>query len=148
MCSQQAEKVKSLKLMNQNSAEGSTIEGQWEFGGVERDSSNSFSVPVEHRDQKTLLPIIQKYILPGTTIISDCWKAYSRLSDFDYTHLTVNHSKNFKDPKTGACTDKIVGLWRNAKHRIPHYRRKKTASPGIRQNSCFYRKFDDKVWNQ
>lgn len=94
------------------------------FGGVERHSANYFLVPVDRRDKKTLLPIIRKYILPGSIIISDCWKAYANLDKFDYTHQTVNHSQTFKDPKTGACTNTIEGLWRIAKHRIPHYRRK------------------------
>lgn len=102
---------------------GHHIEGQWVFGGVERDSPNSFLVPVDRRDKETLLPIIQKYILPGSIIISDCWKAYAELQTLNYTHQTVNHSQTFKDPFTGACTNTIEGLWRHAKHRIPHYRR-------------------------
>ena len=35
---------------------------------------------VEHRDEDNLLPIIKKWIKPGTLIISDCWKAYSKLN--------------------------------------------------------------------
>lgn len=93
------------------------------FGGVERDSSNSFLVPVDRRDKETLLPIIQKFILPGSIIVSDCWRAYDALEKLNYTHQTVNHSQTFKDPLTGACTNRIEGLWRHAKHRIPHYRR-------------------------
>jgi len=30
--------------------------------------------------------------LPGTTILSDCWKAYNSLSVEGYLHETVNHS--------------------------------------------------------
>lgn len=72
--------------------------------------------------------------------MSDCWKAYARLGNFDYTHLTVNHSKNFKDPKTGACTNKIEGLWRHAKHRIPQYRRNKKNFTGYLAKFMFLRK--------
>jgi len=49
---------------------------QWFFGGVERGSGRCFLVPVDQRDASTLLPIIQKFIMPGTTIMSDCWAAY------------------------------------------------------------------------
>jgi len=31
-------------------------------------------VPVSNRSRQTLIPIIKQYVLPGTTIVSDCWK--------------------------------------------------------------------------
>lgn len=40
------------------------------FSGVERETGNVFMVPVEKRDRETLIPIIKRYILPQTTIIS------------------------------------------------------------------------------
>lgn len=94
---------------------GHKIEGQWVFGGFERDSGKVFMVPVEKRDRSTLLPLIQTWILPGTEIHSDCWKAYDTLSKEGYEHLKVNHSITFVDPKTGACTNHIEASWRAAK---------------------------------
>ncbi|KAK9707709.1 ISXO2-like transposase domain [Popillia japonica] len=58
---------------------GHRIEGQWVFGGFERGTGRVFMVPVEQRGTNTLLPIIKQWIKPGTTIISDCWKAYDVL---------------------------------------------------------------------
>ena len=34
---------------------GHRVEGQWIFGGIERDSSNVFFVVVEDRSEKTLV---------------------------------------------------------------------------------------------
>ena len=68
----------------------------WVFGGVERDSGKCFFAPVANRSKEVLLDIIKQYILPGTTIYSDCWKAYNTLADEGYIHMTVNHSINFK----------------------------------------------------
>lgn len=80
---------------------GRRVDGCWVFGGVERESGESFFKVVEKRDAETLIPIIQENIREGTTIISDCWKAYSRLESLGYNHLTVNHSKEFVDSDTG-----------------------------------------------
>ena len=57
---------------------GKRVEGQW-IGGVERGSKRSFLVPVPTRSRKCLIPIIKHWILPGTTSISDCWKAYNAI---------------------------------------------------------------------
>jgi hypothetical protein len=46
---------------------------QWMFGGMERGSVHAFLRLVDRRNADTLLPIIQEYVLPGTTIMSDLW---------------------------------------------------------------------------
>ena len=69
---------------------------------------------MEKRDEQTLLLIIQKFIQPGTTIISDCWKAYCNLEKHGYTHRTVNHSIEFVNDD-GDSTNKMEGHWRHAK---------------------------------
>ncbi|KAF0746580.1 DDE Tnp IS1595 domain-containing protein [Aphis craccivora] len=105
--------------------EGHRVEGQWVFGGVERITGKCFLVPVERRDKNTLLELIKQWILPGTLIISDCWKSYDCLKDEGYEHLTVNHSIEFKNPDTGAHTNNVEGMWRHAKGSISQYSRKK-----------------------
>ena len=57
---------------------------------------------------------------PGTTIMSDCWKAYSRLSEEGYLHLTVNHSIEFKSSKE-ACTNNIESTWNAVKKSLPKF---------------------------
>lgn len=99
---------------------GHHVEGQWVFGGIESDSRKCFLVAVEKRDEATLLPIIQKWIEPGTIIISDCWKAYCNLEKYGYTHRTVNHSKEFVN-ENGDSTNKMEGHWRQAKCKLPSF---------------------------
>ena len=70
---------------------------------------------VNKRDRDTLLPIIIQEIEPGLTIHSDEWRAYSTLKNHGFLHQTVNHSKNFIDPHTGAQTQTIECLWRHLK---------------------------------
>ena len=93
---------------------GHRVKGQWVFGGIEETSRKCFLVPVERRNSATLIPIIEKWILPGTTIISDYWKAYDVLSRKDFVHLKVNHSIEFKN-QDGDHANKIEGHCRHAK---------------------------------
>ncbi|GFT30871.1 DDE_Tnp_IS1595 domain-containing protein [Trichonephila clavipes] len=60
---------------------GRRVNGKWVFGGVQRESNKCFFRVVESRTKEELLKVIHEWILPGTTIISDCWKAYDCLSD-------------------------------------------------------------------
>lgn len=100
---------------------GRIIKGNWIFGAIERDSKKTFIIPVQNRSKETLLPIIKDHILPGTTIISDCWKAYECLETEGFKHLAVNHSINFVDPVTGANTQQIERLWRDVRSGTPRY---------------------------
>ena len=86
-------------------------DGHWIFGGVERGSGDAFMVEVSDRSAQTLLPIIQQYVRPGTTVLSDEWRAYSRIPTLGMTHQTVNHSLHFVDPATGAHTQEIESTW-------------------------------------
>ncbi|KYN50227.1 hypothetical protein ALC62_04155 [Cyphomyrmex costatus] len=100
---------------------GRIISGQWLFGGIERDTSRIFVVSVRNRTAETLTSIIRHRILPGTTIYSDCWRAYSNLKNYGYIHKTVNHKNNFLDPDTKVHTQNIERVWRDIRGMIPRY---------------------------
>lgn len=97
---------------------GHRVDGAWVLGGVERTPERRlFLVEVPDRTENTLLSIIRTYVLPGSVIMTDCFKSYHNLSQY-YTHLTVNHSENFVDPISGACTNTIEGTWASLKYKI------------------------------
>ena len=81
---------------------GHPIKSQWVFGGVERESGETFLVPVPDRTADTLMTIIRDWIKPRTTVISDSWAAYRNLGSHGYTHHTVNHSIQLVNPHNGA----------------------------------------------
>ena len=99
---------------------GHMVDGQWVFGGIEEDSCKSFIVTVEDRKEETLLAFIQKWIRPGKTIVSDCWKGYINLEKHGYVHKTVNHSVEFVNDE-GFHTNKIEGHWRQMKASLPSH---------------------------
>ena len=106
---------------------GHAVEGVWVLGGVERTSERKvFLVSVHDRSQETLEDVISKHVFPGSIILTDLWKGYSGLSKhFDYTHNTVNHSRNFIDPITSTHTNTIEGTWAGVKMGIPKRNRVK-----------------------
>lgn len=59
---------------------GREIATQWVFGGIQRGTRHMFFELVSDRTQETLMEIIHRRILPGTTVISDGWRAYSTIS--------------------------------------------------------------------
>lgn len=107
-------------LVRRKYNQGRIVKEQWVMGGVEVGTNQCFLVAVKKRDTRTLWPIIQRFIRPGSTIISDKWAAYNIIHrqphPRPYRHLTVNHKKNFVDPETGACTNHVESMWQKAKH--------------------------------
>lgn len=85
---------------SRKSVRGSLISGNWILIGVEIGSKNIFMVPVVERNQDTLLQIVNDRILPGTTIISKCWKSYDCLNHEQFQQQILNHNKNFVDPES------------------------------------------------
>lgn len=89
----------------------------WVFGGIERVSKKTFVVPLfgpvgEKRDVGTLLPLIKKYIRPGSVIISDQWSACHKLSEHGFTHYMTNNLGDFVDPEVCKVhTENIEKLW-------------------------------------
>ena len=102
---------------------GHPVEGQWVFGSVERGSSKLFLVAVGDRLKDTLHAVIETWIEKGTTIYSDCWKAYNSLGEKNYNLLQVNHNVNFVDPSTGCHTNTIESRWRHVKATLLEYNR-------------------------
>ena len=109
--------IDEAKFGKQKYHRGRVVQGSWVLGGIERGSTSCFMkvLPNNKRNALTLLPIIQRHVAPGTTIITDCWKAYRGLPTLGYVHHTVNHSRNFVDPVTGAHTNGVEGSWTHAK---------------------------------
>ena len=82
-------------------------------------------IAVDKRDSETLTNKLKNFIDEKSTICTDKWKGYNRIAKEFANHLTVNHSKNFKDPTTGAHTNSIEGNWSGVKLNIPFKNRTK-----------------------
>ena len=72
---------------------------------------------VARRNTATLLPIIQRTVLPGTTVWSDQWSSYNRVGQIPgvVSHGVVNHSLTFVNQTTGVHTQAIESYWNRVK---------------------------------
>lgn len=116
--------IDQAQMRKRKSNRGSITEEKWVFGVFERGSKKLFLCGIQDRTKETLLAVIKDIILPGTTIISDCSKAYDCLKDEGFEHVSVNRSINFVDPTTGAHTQNIERCWRDVWGSLPRYGRK------------------------
>ena len=87
----------------------------WIFGIRDTVTKRTHIEFVNKRDGKTLIPIIENHVLPGSIIQHDCWGAYNGFNRMPfpqpYLHHSVNHSKHFRDPQTGLHTNFIEERW-------------------------------------
>ena len=68
-------------------------------------------LPYNRRDSNNITPLIVQRMEPGGTIVTDMWRSYIAAAEAaGVKHLTVNHSKEFKNPETGACTNNCEGI--------------------------------------
>ena len=66
---------------------------------------------------RTLLPIIQEHVMPGSTIYTDELASYNRLSSLGYIHQSVQHrARQYVDGDVHI--NGIEGLWGNLKRSI------------------------------
>uniref|UniRef100_A0A0L8IHE5 ISXO2-like transposase domain-containing protein n=1 Tax=Octopus bimaculoides TaxID=37653 RepID=A0A0L8IHE5_OCTBM len=82
--------------------------------------SRRFLQRVPDRSAATLEGVMIENVLPGTLVHTDKWASYRNLQQLSYIHRTVNHSTNFVDPKTGACTNHIEAYWSRIKRRLKY----------------------------
>ncbi|KAL7864539.1 hypothetical protein AOLI_G00159590 [Acnodon oligacanthus] len=102
----------------------------WVFGMLEVKGARRLPVlkMVRDRSRNTLMPLIRKHIRRGSTVYSDCWRAYQPALNVEgYRHLSVNHREHFVDPLTGCHTQHIERAWQTIKRHVSRYRGNKTS---------------------
>ena len=97
----------------------------WLVGMRKRGSKEFFIIPVEKRDETTLISIILRHIKRKSTIYTDSYSCYvnnncypkkSKLTEYKYIHSFVNHKYRFVSLVFEEVhTNTIESLWKNIK---------------------------------
>lgn len=99
------------------------IGGNWFLGGIERKHGRltGFVEQIPARTEAILTSKIWKYIEEHATVMTDEWAGYYLHPRF-FTHLTVNHSKEFVRSECRLIhTNNIENLWKQLKRKINHF---------------------------
>jgi hypothetical protein len=140
--------IDECKIAKRKYNRGHVIKGAWAFGGVERTSQRGLFVEVvPDRTAQTLSEVIQRRIHPESIILPDCWRGYTQLSNMGFTHMTVNHSKNFLDPITQTHTNGIEATWSAIKRAIAIRNRNKDSVEGKVLTFIWIRQNRENLWD-
>ena len=96
---------------------------------------------VDRWDAATLLPIIQQWVAPGSTVWTDMWGVYNQLQNMGFQHKTMNHSLHFVAPNTGMTTNRLEAMWSRAKDKFK-------AGRGPRNREMVADYMAEFTWNQ
>ena len=115
--------ITSIQQYGRGRMAGGWKRKKWVFGMLSmRNDGRKKGKPilrlVETRSRRHLLPMITRHVRQGSSIVSDEWRAYRVLPALGYRHFTVNHSRWYVDPRTGAHTQNIERAWRTYKEQI------------------------------
>lgn len=118
---------------------GRCIPPKWIIGIYDVTTKKGYAAYIPNRSSETLLQHIQKVVLAGTEIWTDGLRSYRCLAVLGgaspYTHKTVNHSRYFRDPLTGVCTNHVEAYWSRLKGMIR--RLGVMGSPFLPEYTCF-----------
>ena len=85
------------------------------FGLLKR-GGKVYTKVISDASSATLIPIIERKIVPDSIVYSDCWRAYNALDIAEFKHYRINHSKLFADK--GNHINGIENFWKQAKRHL------------------------------
>ncbi len=85
----------------------------------------------------TLLPIIERKVIPDSIVYSDSWRGYNVLDVTAFKHYRINHSKLFADKKNHI--NGIENFWNQAKRHMRKFNGVPKSHFGLFLKECEWR---------
>lgn len=71
--------------------------GKFVMGGVNKINNNNFFTVIDRNRREDFFNAIREWVLPGSVLISECWKSYNCYSDEEFMHLCTTRNLTFKN---------------------------------------------------
>lgn len=107
-----AQGLKPKKLAGSTEWDESIFSGQWVLGGVSREQKQCLLQTIPARNERILVPLVERHTHPESLIFTDEWGGYFGLMN----HWTVCHAREFVNSQARFVhTNTQEGIWGHAK---------------------------------
>jgi len=106
------------------------------FGLLKR-GGKVYTKIISDASSDTLMPIIERKVVPDSIVYSDGWKGYNVLDVSDFKHFRINHSELFADDQTDI--NGIENFWNQAKRHMRKFNGVPKAHFGLFLKECEWR---------
>jgi transposase len=88
------------------------------FGLLKR-GGRVFTVLIPNARSSTLMPIMERMIMPDSIVYTDCFRSYDAIDISRFHHVRINHSELFVDQQNHI--NGIENFWNQAKRHLRRY---------------------------
>ena len=106
------------------------------FGLLKR-GGKVYTKIIADASSQTLMPIIERKVIPDSIVYSDCWHGYNVLDVSEFKHYRINHSKLFADKQNHI--NGIENFWNQAKRHMRKFNGVPKANFGLFLKECEWR---------
>ena len=106
------------------------------FGLLKR-GGRVYTKVIPDASSSTLIPIIERKIIPDSIVYSDCWRGYNVLDVSEFKHYRINHSKLFADKKNHI--NGLENFWNQAKRHMRKFNGVPKENFGLFLKECEWR---------
>jgi transposase len=106
------------------------------FGLLKR-GGKVYTKIIADASSQTLMPIIERKVIPDSIVYSDCWRGYNVLDVSEFKHYRINHSKLFADKQNHI--NGIENFWNQAKRHMRKFNGVPKVNFGLFLKECEWR---------
>ena len=129
--------MRAISAVGAKASGGVARRGKSRYFGYLNAGDKVYTKIIPDASSATLIPIIERKVVPDSIVYSDCWKAYNVLDVSDFKHFRINHSRPFADTRNHI--NGIEHFWNQAKRHMRKFNGVPKAQFGLYLKECEWR---------